>query len=185
MPGERRRWASCRSSATNRHHPHSSHDVFPALPRAVRKTSTAQFWSHSTLRLQEPSHCHRTWGCSFQQEAKTAQAAAAHAEAMAVKAAEAQLRRHQSAAVQQQGEGGDKPASVEATFEQETKVRDELAKQLSQISQKYSGYCQREMAVQARMVERETKMQENNVNQEKVTEEMNRLKKSRREDLAG
>lgn len=41
------------------------------------------------------------------------------------------------------------------------------------------------MAVQARMVERETKMQENNVNQEKVTEEMNRLKKSRREDLAG
>lgn len=102
--------------------------------RAPRKTSTAQFWSHSTLRLQEPSHCHRTWGCSFQQEAKTAQAAAAHAEAMAVKAAEAQLRRHQSAAVQQQGEGGDKPASVEATFEQETKLRDELAKQLSQIS---------------------------------------------------
>lgn len=93
-----------------------------------------------------------------------------------MKAAEAQLRRHQSAAAQQQGEGGDKPASVEATFEQETKVRDELAKQLSQISQKYSGYCQREMAVQARMVERETKMQENNVNQEKVTEEMNRLK---------
>lgn len=93
-----------------------------------------------------------------------------------MKAAEAQLTRQQRAAVQQQGEGGDKPASVEATFEQETKVRDELAKQLSQISQKYSGYCQREMAVQARMVERETKMQENNVNQEKVTEEMNRLK---------
>ena len=108
-------------------------------------------------------------------DAAAAHAAAVHEEARAVKAAEAQLHMHQQAAVQQQG-GGDRPESVEEMFGKETQLREELAKQMTQISEKHTSYCHREMAVQARMVERETKMQENSVNQEKVSEEMNRLR---------
>ncbi len=108
-------------------------------------------------------------------DAAAAHAAAVHEEARAVKAAEAQLHMHQQAAVQQQG-GGDRPESVEEMFGKETQLRQELAKQMTQISEKHTSYCHREMAVQARMVERETKMQENSVNQEKVSEEMNRLR---------
>ena len=181
MPGERRRWASCRSSATNRHHPHSSHDVFQRAPesrwhlRAPRKTSTAQFLESQHAKAPGAKPLPQKLGLQLSTGSQNSASSSSTcggigsegswspAQEASISSCEQQGRRRQACVCWSNLRAGNKGER----WTGKTVVPD---------FPKYSGYCQREMAVQARMVERETKMQENNVNQEKVTEEMNRWK---------
>ena len=126
-------------------------------------------------RLQEPGHLGLQHSAEL--EAKAAQAAAVRQEAQAVKAAEATARHHQATVEQQlqHTQAGERSDTVEEMLQKEKTLKDELEKKYAEMSQRHHIYCQREVATQARMVERETKIQENSEYQQKVQEETNRL----------
>ena len=114
---------------------------------------------------------------SAELEAKAAQAAAVRQEAQAVKAAEATARHHQATVEQQlqHTQAGERSDTVEEMLQKEKTLKDELERKYAEMSQRHHIYCQREVATQARMVERDTKIQENSEYQQKVQEETNRL----------